>query len=1154
MKFVNRCVKQQNLETPSLPFDFSVNRSRRSDVSGNIRILGTKLAIPHTDGTIKRERLLSLLEQSGTKKLTTIVAGPGYGKTTLVAHAIACLKMKTVWYRLDESDGDPATFFNYLVAGMRRHYPHFGTATLQSFRETTDPSSAVATIFLSETEDTIKEDIIIVLDDCHSVKGREIGEVIRKILRDLSPFIHLILISRSEPDLPLSRLRAIRAVIDIREEDIAFSAGETERLYAEVFGLSLSRSDIDNVCHKIGGWISGLILLCHSLKGKQHNEIEQNLLHLRGSQRAIFGYLEENIFGSLAPEQQRFLLKTSILFRITAKFCDRLLNINYSLNVLRYLEDNHLFVASVDEAGQRYYSYHQLFRDFLQNKLRDESDHESVLRLHLDAAELSEKSGDKDEAVRHYLMAEEFGRVCGILNHVGKRLFAEGRFHLLSSYLDKIPSDILNDYPGLRYLQGQLAGLRGKHRQATGYYDLALKSFFEPKDIKGVQSCLIELGLISFQTGNLKEAEKRFVDLLEQNHLEFRLRIEVLGYLIYISAFFRNMDLADKYFDEAIALINSANGASDNQNLRSTCLKWIYSYGGYRHAFSGEFAKVLEAVAYTKAISENSQPDECSPVVFVLESMAYYGLQRYSEGFEAARQALRLLKKISEKSVSGWHSPRLSLSGRRGFSDSSIAWVLAYSACCAVELGKINEAIEDAEESLKSFRKTNCLLGEGFAYSVLYKVHLKSGNLEDAENWARIGLKMVRGLTMPRMEMRLILDLAAILTEKRQFAEALKLLAEADEGIGCDNDAVRIGLLYARLYRAIDHNEEGSKRLLAALEICERHRLDPLLFSEEDWLRPLLTDVVAEGKILEFINEIINKMKDTGKGRTVLLQNSSKANSSGLPIEMGKTSPPGLQICLFGKFRVLIDGIEIPERRWKSRKAKTLFQFLAHSRPRGGINKEVLMELLWPEENPELTVKRFHVALASLRKTLQPDIVKGVPSSYIVRVGDSYRIEVGEYGWVDTETFASELRHAGEEVDPERALAHYVNADSLYVGDFLKEEVYSDWCSLTREKTKDAYLSVIRRIIAYHEHRGNLKECIEYAEKYLEVDGYAEDIYRLLMIFYWKIGDKFRMTRTFKLCKEKIESELNCRLSKETEQLFRKSVSSLYLTPSQPVR
>jgi ATP/maltotriose-dependent transcriptional regulator MalT len=141
----------------------------------------------------------------------------------------------------------------------------------------------------------------------------------------------------------------MREVTDIREEDLAFTAGEIEQLFSRMFDFTLDRADIDTVRRKVGGWVSGLILLCHSLRGKPAAEIGTNLVSLRGSRRAIFNYLEENVYGSLSPEQQEFLIKTSIFPRITTAFCDRLLNVEYSADVLRYLEDNHLFTSSSTE-------------------------------------------------------------------------------------------------------------------------------------------------------------------------------------------------------------------------------------------------------------------------------------------------------------------------------------------------------------------------------------------------------------------------------------------------------------------------------------------------------------------------------------------------------------------------------------------------------------------------------------------------------------------------------------------------------------------------------------------------------------------------------------------------------------------------------------
>ncbi|MHB9074659.1 MAG: BTAD domain-containing putative transcriptional regulator [Desulfobaccales bacterium] len=1119
-------------------------------MSENIQILNSKLSPPKTSDTVERARLLSLTSQSPKKRLTTIVASAGYGKTTLVAQAKSLWNSKTIWYRLEESDRDLSTFISYLVAGLRKYHPEFGMATLKYLRETRDVDielRPVLNIFMSEIEDIVQEDTIIVLDDYHLIKdSQEIKEALGIFLHDLSSLIHLILISRSETFLPLSRLRSMQEVIDINEQDLAFTAGEIQQLYSEMFDISLEPCNIDTIYHKLGGWIAGLILLCHSLKAKPPVEIEKNLLNLEGSKKAIFTYLEENVYNALSPEIQDFLIRTSIFTRFNATLGDRVLHLDYSLQVLRYLEDNRLFTTCVDAEGQ-WYCYHQLFRDFLLSRMKQELAHEAVVRLHRETAILLEESAEEDEAVGHYLKAEEFERACGLLKSVGRKLFTEGRFQLLSSYLQGIPVGYLDDHPWMQFLQAQLTGLRGNHETAIGKYDQALKGFLKQTDEEGVQECLIESGLIYFQAGTLTEAQKRFQQLIGRQDLDPRLRIEVLGYLIYIAAYLGNMNLADRCFDDAISLLNKFA----DEALRYECLKWLYYYRGFRYAFSGDYNKVLEIVEYTKAISRDAGPYRYPVLSYLLVSVAYYGLQLYSEGYETAREGLSIIKEERPQSgrlASGWHSPRLSPRGQRGFPETFTSWLLAYSARNAAELGMITEAIEAGEESLKCFRKIGCRLGETLAYGILHRAYLKSGNALAAEQWARVGIEATRELTLPRAATLLKLNLAESLIEKGGLKEALQLLKEADQGISGGRDTVRLRLFYARLYWSDNRAAKALPQLLDALALCEQLHDDASVVAEKGWIVPLLVEALAQGRMPIYIRELIGKMRPDSTAQLALLQDSRKPvirdAATGLLRELAKASPPGLRICLLGKFRIKRDGKEIPAASWKSRKAKTLLQFLIYSRPRGYLNKEVLMELLWPEEDPGLTAKRFHVALASLRKTLEPEIVRGMPSSYISRVGDSYRIDLGEEGWVDLENFTTELRHAREDNNTEKAVAHCLKAESLYGGDFLAEDHYSEWCCEAREKFQKDYLYLTKRIMAYYEGQANYTQCLVYAEKYLQIDKYAEDIYRALMRCYWETGDKFSLAQTFKKCKDNIMKELNCSLSEETEQLYCLLVSS----------
>jgi DNA-binding SARP family transcriptional activator len=257
-----------------------------------------------------------------------------------------------------------------------------------------------------------------------------------------------------------------------------------------------------------------------------------------------------------------------------------------------------------------------------------------------------------------------------------------------------------------------------------------------------------------------------------------------------------------------------------------------------------------------------------------------------------------------------------------------------------------------------------------------------------------------------------------------------------------------------------------------------------------------------------------------------------------------KPQTPSLKVYFFGKFRVFQGDEEIPDKRWKSKKAQMLFKYLLYLRPKGYLKKDVLMELLWPDDDPAKTAKRFHVALASLRRTLEPAIVRGTPSSYITRSSDAYRIDLGVEGSVDIEDFTKELKLAQEKQNPDIVLQHYLNAVSLYQGDFLEEDLYVPWCDEERERVKEDYIYILTKIIQYYENKKDYSACIDYVGRYLKVDKYAENIYQQLMRYYAQVSNKAMVVRTFERCKENITKELDIPLSRETETLFQKLISS----------
>ncbi|MDY6857145.1 MAG: hypothetical protein SWO11_21085 [Thermodesulfobacteriota bacterium] len=199
----------------------------------------------------------------------------------------------------------------------------------------------------------------------------------------------------------------------------------------QLFHISLPNESLITLQQKTAGWVSGLILFYHSLRGKSPGDIEELLLQLKGSHRMISDYLEENVFDLQQENIKNFLMKTSILSWVGAEFCNQLLGIENSKDILRNLERNHLFTfPSSDE--RRWYYYHHLFQEYLHTRLEAVLCREDINKLHKDAAILWKKRCEEEEAIRHYLKAEQLKEVCRLLKDLGRRLINEGRFLLIN--------------------------------------------------------------------------------------------------------------------------------------------------------------------------------------------------------------------------------------------------------------------------------------------------------------------------------------------------------------------------------------------------------------------------------------------------------------------------------------------------------------------------------------------------------------------------------------------------------------------------------------------------------------------------------------------------------------------------------------------------
>ncbi len=1102
----------------------------RNDMDRRIQILNSKLAVPYSTETIKRERLHPLLSEILKKKLTTVIAGAGFGKTTLIAEVGNLLNSDTVWYRIDKSDRDFISFLSYLIAGIKKYYPGFGEKTLTRISRSQEFGTqkfgreyeSVLTIFLSELEEHISRDMIIIIDDYHFIQETiEINDSLEFIIENLPQNFHIVIISRADPGLHLSKFRARRELLDIREDNIVFSITEVEDLFNQLFGVTMDRDSLKSLHKKTDGWVSGLILFYHSIKGKSQEEIEELLYNLKGSHRNISNYLEENVFAIQADEIKDFLIKTSILNRVNASFCNQLLGITNSGKILKELEENHLFTFPIAEERD-WYSYHHLLQDFLQNKLNSQLDKKAVEKLHYEAAMLWEKKGESEESLRHYLQAGHFDRVCVLLGTWGlNKLIKEGRLQLIRSYLEEIPESYLNKDPWLQYMQAHMLELSGTLEEAIQSYNKALKAFRRQQSISGEIMSLRSLFYSNLVYGDHRSAEKLLASLPKELKEIPQFSVVIMGILTFLAAHLGKMSLSEKYFEEGFEL----SGRMENKKMQ----KAFYFYKSLAYCFSGNFIEALKIGEELEIASENDDfSNHLLALKYQLTSFSCCNLGQFAKGVELSKNGLAL---VAEK----------------GLQDLIYAWLMISLGLNTAGLGETADAINYARESLKIFKNEGSRWGQAQSYYLLYYAYELSENLDAAEQYIRAGLEVIEGLTLPIEEGILKRSLASLLIEKRLFSKALPYLKDATHLFkNSQPGSSMMHILYAKYYWEQKQKEPAVKSMISALELCETNKYDVWIIKEKGWIIPLLVEIFGRGVMQDYIKALLKEIGSEAASRLKNLQNikNTKTKEAASLIlkeldKIGATHPPGLRIYCLGKFQLFRGGEKISTESWKSKKAKALFKYLVNSRHKGFISRDILMELLWPEEDPEKSINRLHDALYSLRKIIEPGFRGGTGTLYLLREGDSYRLSLGEGGGVDVDAFRDEIYTAKNEKDPEKAIMHYLNAEKLYQGDFLEEDLYVEWCAEERAALKEEYLNLLAKIMEYYDKKGDYAKIIEYAGKYLKAEKFTDDIYQQLMILYYQMGNKPMMIKTYERYKENME-KLEMRPNREVEELFQK--------------
>ena len=417
----------------------------------SVPLLATKLHIPPVrPSLVPRPRLVELLTLGLAGRLILISAPPGFGKTTLVSEWIANLKSqipntKCTWLSLDEGDSDPVHFFAYFITALQQIDPAIGQRAQAMLASPQPPSPEPLLTTLINDLASVSSPFVLVLDDYHLISALQVHQQLAFLLEHQPSQMHLVIITREDPPLPLARLRARGQVVEIRQADLQFTLEETADFMRRVAQAELAPDDIAALQRRTEGWIAGLQLLALSLRGQA--DVKRLVESFAGSHRYVLDYLVDEVIRHQSAGVQDFLLKTSILDRLTAPLCDAVTGRDDSRQMLLALDHANLFIIPLDPSRE-WYRYHHLFADLLQHRQRVESQY-GVAQLHLRASQWYAKNGFRADALSHALAASDWERAADLILSIGTDMLKRGEVITLLGWYQSLPEGFIRAHPQL---------------------------------------------------------------------------------------------------------------------------------------------------------------------------------------------------------------------------------------------------------------------------------------------------------------------------------------------------------------------------------------------------------------------------------------------------------------------------------------------------------------------------------------------------------------------------------------------------------------------------------------------------------------------------------------------------------------------------------
>jgi LuxR family maltose regulon positive regulatory protein len=460
-------------------------------------------------GLVTRERLVRRLLDAHGVPVVLIVAPAGYGKTTVLSQWSERDERPFAWVNLDTEDNDPRNLLSAIALALDAVEP-IGWEVFEALTSERPDATSVALQRLVRSLGRKEIPVVLALDNLHVLRTRESRRVVTTIWRAFGAGLQLALASRSDPVLPIGRLRAYGNSVELRADDLAMTRSEASMLL-HLAGTEIAPEQALTLARRTEGWPAGLRLAALSLREQEGHR--PNVDEFAGDDRFVAEYVREELLSGLPPSQLDFLTRTSVLERLSAPVCDAILDRHDSADMLARLARANMLMAPLDRRDSSY-RYHELFATVLQAELRRLEPGRDA-ELHRRASAWYAAQGDPHRAIGHAIDGQDVERAGRLLLESAVEHAARGHQAVIWDWLERFTDDELAGSPLLALVAAGTSLMAGNLYEAERWTALA-DSATDDTDVVRAGVELVHAGIGRRGVGEMGAGAARAYELLDE--------------------------------------------------------------------------------------------------------------------------------------------------------------------------------------------------------------------------------------------------------------------------------------------------------------------------------------------------------------------------------------------------------------------------------------------------------------------------------------------------------------------------------------------------------------------------------------------------------------------------------------------------------------